>query len=434
MGYDSVVNVSISMQAASVSQAGFGVPLLLAYHTKFPERVRYYTTLAAMVTDGFATTDPAYLMATALLAQSPSVERFAVGRRANPPAQSVNCKPAAQNAVAYTVKINATSFTFTSDASATVAEIVAGLVALINAGSEPVTATANGGTDFDLDADVAGTLFRLELSSDYDGADVWTREDLTADPGVVADLTACALEQPDFYGVVLDSQSKAEIVAAAAWIESSKLELCYSSADTDCITTASDDVMSALEAAGYTRTPGLYHPKPHQYAGAAWLGRVMPNDPGSLTWKFRALTGVDAVALTDTQIANIVAKHGNYYATVGGVSFTQEGWGPSGLFMDLTNGVDWLSARIKEGTLALLVNADKIPYTDAGGAKIENVLRQKLQDAADKAFLADFWITAPLASAQSTADKTDRYWPGWQFGGTFAGAVHKVGFTGELTP
>lgn len=50
----------------------------------------------------------------------------------------------AENNTLYTVTINGTAFSYTSDSTATKGEIVAGLVALINAGTEPVTASASG--------------------------------------------------------------------------------------------------------------------------------------------------------------------------------------------------------------------------------------------------------------------------------------------------
>lgn len=49
----------------------------------------------------------------------------------------------AANSDTYTLTINGTDFTFTADGSATTAEITAGLVALINAGSEPVLASGS---------------------------------------------------------------------------------------------------------------------------------------------------------------------------------------------------------------------------------------------------------------------------------------------------
>ncbi len=67
-------------------------------------------------------------------------------------ARNVKITPLAQDATTYTVTINGTAFNFLSDASATVAEIVTGLVAAIAAGAEPVTATDNG-TDLDVVGD-----------------------------------------------------------------------------------------------------------------------------------------------------------------------------------------------------------------------------------------------------------------------------------------
>lgn len=83
-------------------------------------------------------------------------------------ALDVKITPLAQNTTEYTITINGTAFVFTSDASATVAEITAGFVALINAGAEPVTATDHT-TYLDLVGD-GGALFTLALSDDYDDA------------------------------------------------------------------------------------------------------------------------------------------------------------------------------------------------------------------------------------------------------------------------
>lgn len=72
----------------------------------------------------------------------------------------------ADNNRVYTVTINGVAFAYTSDSTATQAEIVDGLVALINAGSEPVTAI-DGGNSLYLRADVAGTDFTLAVTATY---------------------------------------------------------------------------------------------------------------------------------------------------------------------------------------------------------------------------------------------------------------------------
>lgn len=70
----------------------------------------------------------------------------------------------AVNNFSYTVTINGVTFTYLSDSTATQGEIVAGLLAVINAGSEPVTAIS-GTTVLYLRSDVAGTAFTLTTSA-----------------------------------------------------------------------------------------------------------------------------------------------------------------------------------------------------------------------------------------------------------------------------
>jgi hypothetical protein len=66
-----------------------------------------------------------------------------------------------EDSTVYATVINGTTFDITSGASATAESIAAALVADINAGAEPVTATDNEDGSYDLDADVAGTSFSM---------------------------------------------------------------------------------------------------------------------------------------------------------------------------------------------------------------------------------------------------------------------------------
>lgn len=82
MGLESIVNVQITAETAAVTQAGFGVPLVLGDEPNFPERVRVYTSAADMLEDGFTTSSPSYLAVQAILAQNPKVPRVKVAMRA----------------------------------------------------------------------------------------------------------------------------------------------------------------------------------------------------------------------------------------------------------------------------------------------------------------------------------------------------------------
>jgi hypothetical protein len=71
-GLDDIINLSITIQSSTITQAGFGTPLVLDFNTRYSDvRVRSYSSLASMVTDGFATTDPAYVAVSQMFSQNP---------------------------------------------------------------------------------------------------------------------------------------------------------------------------------------------------------------------------------------------------------------------------------------------------------------------------------------------------------------------------
>ena len=72
-----IVNVTIDRRTQAVTRQGFGTLLVAGAFTTFPERVRYYTNAAALITDGFLATDAVYLAVAAAFAQSPAEGRAA---------------------------------------------------------------------------------------------------------------------------------------------------------------------------------------------------------------------------------------------------------------------------------------------------------------------------------------------------------------------
>jgi len=205
---DKHVSVTITKETATVSRVGFGTPAILTYHTRFPEVYRLYGSLTEMTDDNFTVDDLAYKMAAVMFAQSPRPEQIVVGRRATAPLRDVKLTPRANPlaSTAYWVKINGVLFSFTTDATPTVAEITAGLVALIDAGSENVDATDNT-TDFDVEsADApggsatAGVPFIIE----FDHAQ-FEFNDNTADAALDTDFATLLAAYDDFYGIVVDA-------------------------------------------------------------------------------------------------------------------------------------------------------------------------------------------------------------------------------------
>lgn len=80
MALNDIVNVVITRQTQSISQAGFGIPLILGANNRFTDRIRFYSSLADVALD-FAPSDAEYIAAQDVFAQDVSVERLAIGRR-----------------------------------------------------------------------------------------------------------------------------------------------------------------------------------------------------------------------------------------------------------------------------------------------------------------------------------------------------------------
>lgn len=433
MALSDIVNVTITTLTTAPTRVGFGTPLVMAFHTVFPERFRIYTSTTAMISDGFTSTDAAVRAVGAILSQNPKVNQVIVGRAANAPTQTIVATVASvENLRLYEVTINGVTFDFTSDADATNLEIAAGLVSAINLGAEPVTATDNIDGTFDLVADVAGDLFTLEMDRL-----LLTQDNQTTDPGIVPDIQAVQEVNDDWYSLHLTSLSAAEIGAAAIYIETQIKLMVVSSADDEIPTSGSGDIGTTLKTAGFARTALMYHPKAMtQYAGAAWAGKNLPQDPGSITWKFKTLAAVDSVSLTPTEVSNLEGKNVNHYTVVAGIAITQQGISSSAEFIDVTRGVDFIRARLEEFIFARLANAGKVPFTDRGVAIIEAEVRAVLELAIGNQILASDpapVITVPLVADVPFTDRAARLLPDVDFTATLAGAIHSVEVNGVIS-
>jgi hypothetical protein len=441
MSLEDIISVSITAQTTTVSRLGFGTPLIARFHNVVPSVVREYKTLTAMTDDGWPATDPAVLIATKIASQNPKPAKWKVGKRASAFTQIVTFTPIkTTQGYVYTFDIVVgavtTTITYTVLAAATPAIIATALTPLITA---VVGITAVDSTGFvTITTDAAGAL--VDYVGVSDEPDNFSFKDITADPGLAADLTAIETVDPDgWYCLLLDSNSEAEILAAAAFIEARKKIFVCNTSDTNVVdNVVTTDVMSDLQSFAYARTAIIYsQARLLNWSGAAWAGNRLPSDPGSSTWAFKTLAAVQVDgALTGGQVSVIESKGGNVYRTIAGVNVTTFGITASGEYIDVTIFIDWLDARIKERIFGVLINNPKVPYTDAGVDLMRaQVLAQLNQGITAGGLAADPApvVTAPLVADIDPADKAARVLPDINFTATLAGAIHQLVITGVLS-
>lgn len=425
-----IVSVLITSVASKVTQAGFGVPMILSYTAAWVERVREYTSLTAVQAD-FATTTAEYKQASKVFGQSPRPPKLLIGRCALKPTLRFAVTPIALNSYTYRMKVNGTEVSFTSDGTATLTEIIVGLKAAIDALALPITVTDQT-TFMRVIANTPGAFFSLS-SSDSNLALLQDH----ADPGVATDLAAIALERSDWYGLLTHFNSKAFVEAAAAWIEANKRLYLASSCDSamrNTVSSGTDDVGESLKALAYKKTALVDAMGSEDFADAAIMGLCFTYTPGEETWKFKTLAGAPVASYTATQRSNLRAKNVNFYEATAGVNMFEEGYSSSGEYIDFVRYLDFLEARIQERVFGKLSVAKKVPFNDDGIAIVTSEVRGQLQSDEDREALNAGWtVTAPKASTVPLIDKSTRTLRNVEFSAVYAGAIHAVTINGTVS-
>ncbi len=444
MSLDDVINLSITSSSVSPTRLGFGTPLCMVLHSTTPNTLDIYGSLTEMVAAGFATTSPAYRMATKLFAQNPRPRQVVIGKRTHVYTQVVHLYPLKTDEgyhYRFSIVDHAgvqTDIDYTVLASATIASIVTALTALI----DPVTdlvAVATTSTHIVCTA-TAGKLINYKGLPSPDILGIY---DKTADAGIVADMQAVeALDSTTWYAVLLDAGGRLEAVAAAAHVETMRKIMLCTNSDSDMADPAGVvDLAYATKAAAYART-GVVYSKGEllSYSAAALVGKKLPTTPGRSTWAYSTLAGVTVDILTTAQINALKAKNANWYAALGGVNVIREGKTASGEWIDTTHFVDWLYARMQERLFAALASAsaagEKIPYTQSGIDTLTSLVSAQLKEGVAAGGLAATpapAVTAPDIADIDPAEKIARNLPGVRFSGTLAGAIHTLEISGILS-
>lgn len=218
--------------------------------------------------------------------------------------------------------------------------------------------------------DAAGDFFTIEVL-DSSKLKITTT---TADPGIVADLTAAAIADPDWYWLYTSNPSKAIVDVVDAWIEATPFKVYVpDTSDGDVENTApagATDVAAETAAKVLKSTHLIFHRKPAEMVGAGVAAVVAWRNPGSWTLAYQTIVGATADDFTATQFVNLDGKRCSYYKAEGGVPFVWEGmvgnldYG----FLDVKVALDFVLDGLQKAGFSYLKArsvAGKVAYTDA---------------------------------------------------------------------
>ena len=449
MSLSDIVQVTITSNSRGVSRVGFGTPLVVGVTTNIPGLTKKYTLGTAaidLVTDGFGTNDPIYLGVTALARNTPKPREVIVGKLLTAFAQTFDITVKVVVALGgelYEFVITApdgtkTTITYTASVSDTETVIASALDSQITAITD-LTSTPTAGV-MAVAADNPSEMFFV------DGIDVAILdfEETTVDSNLVAEVANITAANPNWYGLILaDPNSNARATVLANSIETQEKIFGVTTHDTavgDSVSTT--DVMAELKALTLFRTYVIYSGDQGAYAAATWMGNRFPSDPGSSTWAFHPLAGVAFDVLETSFSSAVLAKSGNTYEEVAGLTVTQDGTMASGEFIDVIRGRDWLTQRLRERIFGLLANAEKVPFTNGGIQQVVAQVEAQMEEGIGAGYLSPdipegqdkaFVVTAPDVSQVSNADKIARLLADVNFEASLAGAIHAVKLNGVIS-
>ena len=450
-----IINVNVSVAAGAVAPRQFNQGLIVGPSAVIPStggsnpRVRQYASLAAMVSDGFITSDPEYIAASIYFGNGGQL--VWVGR---------------QDLTAIKTAIPHTGNAGTGYA---VGDVVGVTQSPATGGFLMVTAIGGGGAVTTL-----ATIIGEQGTGYVDGTALATTGG--AGTGLEVDITAVgesylqavqaiSLLNNQFYLFGCCNASDADQLALGNYSTANWQTLLYlgSSSTAAIPTSATNDVASTMKADKYkalisynTTQGGEFDNNVYAWAGIMGIAcGLNTGAPGSaFTLNLKELVGISAEPLSQTQFNVLQGPNGND----GKNCNTCGNFGP---FLGyLVNGIlssgDWLDAILFRATLVnliqvnlmnVLVSTPKIPQTNAGEQMLIQAVEEACQTMLGIGYLGEgvwegadilnglvtgqnlpngYLVQAPSFATQSSGDRNARKAMPITAAIIEAGAVHSV--------
>lgn len=448
---DRIVEVQIALNTSGIDTQDFSSILVVGAHFHSLGRVGIYSSTSEMVEDGFRTDDPLYKAAEAIFSQTPHVPEVRIGRR-QVDGISVRVGKVAPKGT-YTIYIKTrdkegtlkeTPYAYTNN-NGQIADILKGLGDVVTADAEAVVTASLSGDEL-IVASRNNTDFAFSVSKNLE-ATVSSATESLADT-----MEAVTADDGNFYGIGLASREEKDILAMAEWAEANeKLFATATAKDGAYQGDVDSDLGSKLKAKNFYRTYWFYHALPEEFPELALMSRCFTSYPGGETWALKKLAAITTDNLSSTKLKAICGdknnsgKNGNAFVAFRNISCTQGGMVAAGEWIDVIRFRDWLKEEIGVNVFNLLINREKVPYTDEGIAQVEARIRDALVLGQRRGGVATteydeegrenlgFTVTVPLASSVSANTKAKRKLTDVFFTARLAGAIHFVEIKGSLT-
>lgn len=242
---------------------------------------------------------------------------------------------------------------------------------------------------------------------------------------LTAALNTLVKEHNDWFYLLSEASTKAEIEELDKWIATQDKMLGVTTTDQNIVVTSENTFVFISDVAD-------------NYLAEAVIGYAAPLEIGSYIVQFKTLSGVTPCKFDETEISAIEEKNFNTYLTEGGVNLVHGCKVASGDYIDNIQAAHYIKARMAENVFAILKNTPKVPFTNAGIGLVVSGVEDTLKDAFNNGIIAEeegaplFNITYPLRAQVPANDRANRTLPDVKWTATVAGAIQKVNIAGLL--
>lgn len=222
------------------------------------------------------------------------------------------------------------------------------------------------------------------------------------------ELNAINEQDTDWYWLTLTKSLRdlAALDGAIEWIEAQSKQALFDSNDVATESATDTTSIAARNKGQFERTSIFYHPDEEEHLGVATAARLgtfnFDQADSNYTAKYKKVLGVAPVNLGSAVVQAITgftpalgqsdtAGHmANTYVDIGGQYFLVEGSTLTpNVFIDEVHASDWIIARTEEETLAVLLNNNAVPFTDAGMELLASGARIVMRQAFRAGLVAD---------------------------------------------
>ncbi|CAM4012699.1 DUF3383 family protein [Mesobacillus zeae] len=236
----------------------------------------------------------------------------------------------------------------------------------------------------------------------------------------------------DWFFVLTADADLAEQIAVADFIEAKKFKMYVAK-------TIDSESRNAFKSNAYDYIINFYHPIVNQEVDAALVGELGSQTVGSITWKFKTLTGITPIDVDSTELGLIHEDGAIAYVNKAGTPQTSEGIVASKEYIDVMHGKSWIKVNIENSIQSAFANNGKIPFDHRGINLLDDQITTVLQQGFINGIIAEnadgkplYTVTAKSREELPAEEMSKRIYGGLAFSFELAGAIHEAKIQGEI--